>query len=310
LPRSKRSDAKALPFRVDQKTRNIFVVSMETSDPLDWQQEYLLSSDRHHDNPHADHDLEERHLNQVVERNAGWLDGGDMSCLMAGRYDPRRARVGVMRSEHAEAADYIDSVVDAAGKFYGREEWARRCVFLSRGNHEQSILKNNDTDVVARIAERMTLLSGHRVRTSGYGGFVKFVVRIRKQVHTLTLAHFHGSGGGGMMTFDTLRVRRQASFVDADILWCGHVHERWWLETAKYELRSEKGLYRVGLTPVHHVRSGCYKAEGDDYYGGWATERGMPPKPLGAVWMRLFFVHEQENARKGWRLKCDFRPTD
>ena len=31
-----------------------------------------------------------------------------------------------------------------------------------------------------------------------------------------------------------------------------------------------------------------YKEEYIDGYGGWHVERGAAPKPIGAVWLRLF----------------------
>jgi len=272
-----------------------------------WEQWFLLRSDAHHDNPHSDHELQRKHLQQCVERNAGWIDVGDLFCAMGGRADPRRAKHGVTRPEHAQANDYFDSLVRHAADFV--EPFANRCVVLGRGNHETSVLKNQETDLTERLAERLRATTGQSVFTTGYGGFIQFVTRYKQlQMNTLTMALYHGSGGGGMMTFDTLRVRRQASFQpDADILVCGHVHERWWLQTARYRLRTKNGDYRVSVEPQHHIRTGTYKQELEDGYAGFAVERGMPPKPIGAMWMRLFMQHiAKQGGHSIWRLACEF----
>ncbi len=98
-----------VPFQVRAASRNIHLVDLTcTSRTDEWW--FLLSGDRHHDNPHADHELEKLHLDQAVERRAGIIDVGDLHCAMEGKFDPRRNKSGI-REEHALAADYLDSLV-------------------------------------------------------------------------------------------------------------------------------------------------------------------------------------------------------
>ena len=58
------------PFRVERKSRNIHVVHMDIGSMKD-ERWFLLSSDRHHDNPHSDHELELKHLREAKKRGAG-----------------------------------------------------------------------------------------------------------------------------------------------------------------------------------------------------------------------------------------------
>jgi hypothetical protein len=91
-----------------------------------------------------------------------------------------------------------------------------------------------------------------------------------------------------MMSFDSLRVRRQASYLpDADVIVCGHVHESWHLSIGRERLRSQNGDFRIQLDEQHHVRTGTYKDEYGDGHSGFHVERGGPPKAIGAVWMRI-----------------------
>ena len=92
-----------IPFNVRAAARNIHLVDLDcTSKQNEWW--FLLSGDRHHDNPHADHALELKHLEMARSRNAGIIDVGDMHCAMEGKFDPRRNKAGI-REEHAMATD-------------------------------------------------------------------------------------------------------------------------------------------------------------------------------------------------------------
>ena len=54
-------------FTVIEHSRNIHQVEIEVDgDPEAWEHWVLLASDRHHDNPKADWDLERKHLEQVA----------------------------------------------------------------------------------------------------------------------------------------------------------------------------------------------------------------------------------------------------
>lgn len=90
------------------------------------------------------------------------------------------------------------------------------------------------------------------------------------------------------MSHGTLATRRMASWTpDADVLVSGHTHDQW-LVTLSRERLGASG--RVYLDEQHHVRTPSYKDEYVDGYDGWHVERGAPPKPLGAWWMRLHWI--------------------
>lgn len=289
------------PFRVERKARNIHLVSTDFAS-MDDSRWFLLSSDRHHDNPHSDHELELKHLREAQARGAGIIDCGDLFCAMGGKADPRRMKHGVTRTEHALANDYWDSLVRHGADFYA--PFARNFVMVGRGNHETAILKNQETDLTERLCERMSALSGVPVHSGGYGGWVHFVVRYHGQVYTLALKYFHGSGGGGLMSMDTLRVRRIASWTpDADVIVGGHTHDQWIMAVERERLRTANGDYRIEIGTQHHVRCGTYKDEYGDGFGGWHIERGGPPKSLGAVWMRMYL---QRNPDQTKRLAVEF----
>ena len=81
-----------------------------------WEQWFLLSADRHHDNIYCDRELEKKHLDQAKERGAYVLDFGDLFCAMQGKYDPRKSMDDI-RPEDV-GADYLDRIVRHAAEDY------------------------------------------------------------------------------------------------------------------------------------------------------------------------------------------------
>jgi hypothetical protein len=277
-----------VPFQVRAATRNIHLVDLDfTSKTDEWW--FLLSGDRHHDNPHADHELELKHLEEAKARRAGIIDVGDLHCAMEGKFDPRRNKAGI-REEHAMAPDYLDSLVRHAADFYA--PYASNFVVIGRGNHESAILKNCETDITERLCERMSQMSGHKVHPGGYGGWVKFHLETpNNERYTLSLKYFHGAGGAALMSFDTLKVRRNAAVMpDADVIVQGHVHKQWFMPLSRERLVCDKHGCRVVSDIQFHVRTGTYKDEFGDGHSGWHIEQGRGPEVQGAVWMRLYLA--------------------
>jgi len=283
-----------ISYVVSEQNRNVHTVRMEATGK-DWEQYFLLSSDRHHDNAHTDHALELKHLRQAQERGAGIIDVGDMHCAMQGKYD-KRSDLTATRPEQQEGR-YIDSLVECAADFYA--PFAESFVVIGRGNHETAILKRHETDLTERTCERMSSISGHKVYSGGYGGWVRFITKIHGSKNQCTMKYYHGSGGGGPVTRGVIQTNRMAViYPQANIIVSGHTHDQWIVPVAR-----EK-LYRngsVGMDEALHVRCGTYKDEYGDGFGGWHIERGGPPKSLGAMWLRFYVLSSHDNSL-GWEV--------
>jgi hypothetical protein len=285
--------------RVVELARNIHRIEMQTPS-VDWHQDFLLSSDRHTDSPSSDRKLQARHLDEARRRGALVLDFGDLFDAMQGREDKRRARGGGLSAD-VERSAYFNNVVDSLAEFYA--PYADLFGLVTLGNHEWAVREKSDIDLTRMWAEKMRHETGQPIHVGGYGGWIILSVGYGSTCRcTLLMHYFHGSGGGGMMSFDTLRVRRNASYMpDANIVVGGHVHEGWHLALARERLKTQNGVYRVDRDIQHHVRTGTYKDEYKDGHGGWAVNSGHPPKPKGAVWMRLRL--DREDAKQLNRLR-------
>jgi hypothetical protein len=71
----------------------------------------------------------------------------------------------------------------------------------------------------------------------------------------------------------------------ADYVFQGHYHESWHRVFMKEELSQDQVIHR----PQYHLCCPGYKNSYGTGAGGWDVEKGMPPKPRGAVWIRFYF---------------------
>lgn len=282
-------------WTVEKLGRNIHRVTMTCETPHGFVWNGLLSSDRHHDNAHTDQNLERKHLDEIVRRNGGVIDCGDLFCAMQGKWDLRADR-SALREEY-QSGDYLDSLVRAATEFYG--PYSNRFVVIGRGNHETAIIKRHETDLTERLCAGLTAKTTIPVYSGGYGGWILFrLVSKHGGSFSFKIRYFHGSGGGAMMTHGVLDTRRHASlYPDADMVITGHSHHHWVVPIARERIRQFLGQAQVAIDEQIHVRIGTYKDEHSDGFGGWSVEKGLPPKGLGAVWLKLHIAGCQKDYR-------------
>lgn len=237
---------------------NDLVLRVEARARADWEQWFLVASDVHLDNPHCDRALLRAHLDEAMQRNAGI----------------------VMKPQYL--IDYVDKVLEDASTFFA--PYRERIVMISEGNHESSVRKRLGTNPTKRLAEALG------VQCMPYSGWLMFRMvrdeRARGTHNTIRCYYHHGSGGGGAVTRGVIQTNRRAAMVDgAHIMLSGHIHESWVLWTPKAAVNTQGTPHVIDQL---HVSTGTYKDEfsvGEGYH----VERGRPPKPLGGMWLRLWF---------------------
>lgn len=267
-----------------------------------FEQWVLLTSDRHWDNPKSDHALQKKHLDEALERNAIIIDAGDLYCAMQGKYDPRSSKSD-LRPEH-QVSNYLDALIKTGADFFA--PYAKNFAMVAAGNHEASIKKRHETDLTERFCSTMNYISGETVYNGGYSGFVRFKLidiiqgKQKNLGRNVTLHYSHGYGGGGPVTKGVIQTNRKATYLpDADIVISGHVHESWQIELMRV---------RVGRTKIYHdtqthICLPTYKEEFGTGFGGWHVERGAPPKPIGAVWLRFYYLNSHDPIKRGMKYE-------
>lgn len=270
-----------MSWKFEESSRNVHVLRCDTSG-ANWEQWVLVISDQHWDHPKCRRDLLANDMEEAVKRNAPILSLGDALCCMQGKFDKRGSK-GDVRPEHA-GSNYFDRLVSSAAEWH--DDYKSHFALLARGNHETAVLNKLETDLVERLAERLRA-SGGITKTGGYGGWVRFLFhRPGGSSQSKRMFYFHGHGGGGPVTQGTIDFSRYGLWVqNADILASGHIHRQMQVENVKYRLNDQNVIEKI---PVSYIRTGTYKEEDDDCFGGWHTEKGHGPRPIGGYWMRFF----------------------
>jgi hypothetical protein len=248
-----------------------------------WEKYLMLVSDQHHDSPYCDRKLEKAHLEKAMERDALIFFGGDTFDAMQGKHDPRATY------DHLDPAlkvtKYFDAVVLYNYEFY--KPFAKNIVMIGNGNHESSVLKHHSISLVDRLVSKLNE-DGANIHVGGYGGWIRFMLSISSRNSSINIKYFHGAGGtDSPVTKGVIQTARQAVYLpDADIVWNGHNHNEYVLAIPRERLSGKGKLYR---DCCWFIRTPGYNDEYGDGSGGWAVEKGLAPKSLGCVWLRLYY---------------------
>lgn len=251
-----------------------------------WSKWAFFTSDNHFDSIQCNRELLKADFEEAKARNAWIAIFGDWFDAMQGRFDPRRSN-DELRPEYRRS-DYYDYVITDGAEFLA--PYAENILMLSRGNHENSVLKNANTDMISRMAAEIRMLTGVRITTGGYGGWIRMMFNMSNGENTgprisLKTKYFHGSGGEAPVTRGAIQTNRQAVYLpDADIVVNGHSHNAYYIPIERERL-SNKGVQYFDTQ--HHIRIPGYKQAYADGQGGWEVERGGAPKPLGSWFVRL-----------------------
>jgi hypothetical protein len=200
---------------------------------------------------------------------------------MQGAYDPRKNKSDIL-PEH-NVANYLDAVVNTAIEFF--TPYASILKMIGYGNHETSILKRHETDVIERFVYGFNTKNKCDLQKGGYGGWIIYNFKNSTMSRSYKIKYMHGFGGGGAVTKGTIQHNRMSTFVEgADMIWMGHVHENYEVE---YNIERLNHNNNVELKKVLMVRTSTYKEEYNKGLGGWHVERGASPKPLGGRWLEI-----------------------
>jgi len=264
----------------------------------------LLRSDAHHDSPCFEacgNALEKKHLDEAKSAGACVIDNGDAMDLMGGKWDKRSSKAE-LRPHLAMADNYLDAVVNDYADFL--EPYAQNIAVWSQGNHESSILRHHETDVTTRLCEQLRYRTGAKMYEGGYTGWVFFTLRRRvkskskkyrvRNTQTIKMYRTHGYGGAAPVTKGVLNSGRRAAILpDARIICSGHIHQEWQFPIQRLRITSAGRAFQDEQL---HLALPSYKDSIKDGWSkkNWSIERGFPPSPVGAVWLRLKLTTDEQ----------------
>jgi predicted phosphodiesterase len=253
------------------------------------QHEFLFCSDVHFDSVHCDRDMFKRHLKEAQEKDALVFIFGDFFDLMESRNDRRRSMK--IREEHV-GTNYLQLVLDDAVEFL--KPYAKNIAFLSDGNHETSVKTHLSIDPLSYLALMLNKEGGSVIKMP-YMGYIrlKFKTNIKGGSSISNIFYHHGLWGG-VVSQGTQAVMRMASIApDADLVVSGHTHNQWQMNFTRYRLTKSNYMY---LDEQIHLKLGTYK---NDFQSGsgFAVEKIMMPKPLGAYWITAQMKFNHNNIK-------------
>lgn len=270
-----------MTYTVIKSDTNVLKVCMDNI-RAGWEQRFLLRSDAHHDNPQCRQDLEREHLEEAKRIGAGIIDIGDLFCAMQGKYD-KRSNKSRLRPEH-QVGNYLDVLVETAADFY--QPYAANWILLGHGNHETSIREKHETDLTQRLAAILNDREKTTIHTLGYTGWIWFQFTYYDTCRDRSVLWYtHGYGGGGPVTEDMIQSNRQRVYIEnADIMVSGHVHRSWVQEFTRHRINTHGQVER---RDGYYIKLPTYKDAYEVGTGGFETEKGMGPRPLGAYWLQF-----------------------
>lgn len=255
--------------------------------------EFLLASDLHLDHPKCNRELLKEHFDEAVQRGAFILLNGDILCVMQGRNDKRHNKSSVRPENMVD--NYFGSIVDETVKFL--LPYAKNILFIGSGNHESSIYKRTEIDLLRQIVDKIFYQTGHKITLGEYHGwiYIKYVVSSNAEkrswkTFSYMIYHNHGTGGEAPVTGGSIEDNRKMTHVEkADAIWMGHNHNKYVRQQAVHYLDTNVNSLKPKIRIIDVIRTGTYKQE---YTGhGFHIETNKAPKPLGGIWLSLKVVH-------------------
>ena len=254
-----------------------------------------MFSDIHWDNPKCDWDLLRNDLDYCLKESIPMMFNGDTFCLMQGKWDPRGSKSDI-RPEH-NTVKYLDAIIETAVEFFA--PYAHLITVIGYGNHETSILKRHETDVLQRFVDLLNYKCGSNVQTGGYGGWLNVTQYPSRNIKVSTkIRYFHGSGGGGIVTRGEINLTRALEMYEGfDVFAMGHIHENKCTNIVRDSINHwpSKGWLQV-QKQLHMMITGTYKEEYGDGSKGWHVERGAPIKPIGG---RILIIDTKRITKDG-----------
>lgn len=280
---AKRKKRRPMEPTVERLSDKCISVSFAPSG-TEWTVPVLLASDQHFDSAHADRRLIKKHLDEVVEANGRALFLGDWFDSMQGSRDKRSSK-GALLPQY-KRSDYLNALVEDSVAFL--EPYAPYIAGWAEGNHETSILRHTEFDLLGATINELNLRTGSDIQRMGYSGwvFIRYLQYSSGLIDdTKKIYYTHGSGGGGPVTKGVIATNRRATFLpDADIICSGHIHEAWSMEMRRERINRNGTVY--GETQ-YHLQLPTYKDEFAGDGSGWWHETGKAPRPMGGWFVDL-----------------------
>lgn len=266
---------------------------MPDSSAIGFRQKILMMSDLHVDSIYCNRKLLKRDLEMAKNENMWIVLNGDIFDAMQGKKDPR-GRLDELRPE-LKTEKYFDVLVDMVAEYL--MPYHENILMISYGNHETSVIRHNQTDLISRLVGVLNNNKDHKIQIGGYCGWIRFMFKSGKLPYgRIAYRYHHGKGASAFVSDGIMDDKRAAvSIPDADIVHFGHNHKEYFHPVPR-EILNGKGNIEFGQQI--YVRTPGYKSAYimDQEGLSWESAQMGSPTPLGSIWCTIGITHDKKPA--------------
>lgn len=277
--------SKAVPWRCEQLHRNSFNINIPLTRNRKWEFWLLAASDTHIDSIHCNRKLLTKHLKEAQSRDAAVIMPGDVADCMQGRDDKRRSKAELKACYNVD--NYWDKLVEDLADYL--KPYSQNLAVMSIGNHEQSVLRDYETDILQRLIGYLNITTKSSIFYGHYAGWLTLSLKDPRGYSQCfkRIKYHHGTG----FSKTNAASKYAAAQPDADIILLGDKHVRW-SETVGRDRVSLEGKPYVDRQLLLGMPG--YKDEYGDGAKGYAVQKGFRPSTLGGWWLRFYWDRGDE----------------
>lgn len=254
----------------------------------------LAMSDLHIDSHRHHRSLAQRHMATAVEQGWPILMFGDFYDAKEGRFDPRAGRTKKEELNDPNSG-YINHLVDYGARQL--EPYADNIVLMGEGNHEASLRKNMDVDIMHLLGRELAARGKSQPMMAGYHGWVIVKYKLSTISNRVAIRFHHGTGGNSPVSRGAIKAHRRATFVEgADFVISGHIHTP---DYSHYRSEYVSNQGRIAHRDTIHLVLPGYQRSDEYQASGWEIMKEFPPQPCGSARLDIEFGERE----KGKRMK-------
>jgi len=238
----------------------------------------LFCSDIHLDSIGCKRDILKRHFDEIVKADGLIFIFGDLLDVMGSYGDRRLQREDIDPLFIKHGRTYLDLVAEYTIEFL--KPYAKNIGLISYGNHEKTINKFHNHDILRSIVWALNLDEDVNIQLGGYSGWVFLRMKNINVSQVCNIHYHHGFGGNAKRSKGMLDVQIEAmKYPDAHILVRGHTHQKWYdPSTARMRVTRNGRIYK---DKIKYIQSGSYVDGIGAGKSGWPVEKNFNPTDIG-----------------------------
>lgn len=265
-------------------TRKTLLFSVK--DPLG----FTLMGDTHIGGASTDHASIQSDLKTAKETGDRININGDVFDAILPK-DHKRYRPEAIHPDLQNRSDILNGALDMAVEILG--PYAKLIDMIGCGNHEDAVAKYHGLDMVQLLVHRLNTECGGEINYGGYTGFISYSARKATPGNhsVINIYYHHGSGGSSPVTKGMIDFNRKGVWVDSDVVWLGHKHNKI-SDTTSLRMRCPRTGAQPVLDQQVYVMSGSYldtmkfQTQEEIMQGRiatYASDWGLPPQAKGGA---------------------------